>query len=94
MSSTSTLARLRVNAMVCRLAVSSAVISRRASSVAERRTPMAPSTSGGFQNQSRRAARGAPLRSTSCTGRSSSFSASSRGLAMVALQAITVGLLP
>ncbi len=44
--------------MVCRLLVSSSVINLRASSVADRRTPMVPSTSGGFQNHSRRAARG------------------------------------
>ncbi len=60
----------------------------------EPRAPVRSSTSGGFHMAIRRSARGAPSRSTSATSQPVSRSASSTGLAIVALASTNRGSVP
>ena len=86
--------RLCANTIVCSLRFRNSDASRRVSARYDRRMPSCAFTTGGLTNRKNFSPRGAPLSDTSSNGCSTSASASSRGLAIVADEQMNVGVDP
>jgi hypothetical protein len=83
--------RLCAKTIVCSLRFRNSVATRRVSARYDRLIPSCSLTTGGLTNRKYFSPRGAPLSDTSSNGCSTSASASSRGLAIVADEQTNVG---